>query len=186
MKPDERLNNVKVYVNGLSQFIQEIAFERGYVNDKGKKEVAHTDAPFLYFKDGKMRYGYNMNEFNESLLHCMSYNEFFETFIKRGLKPFQKVLVRNSDEDIWRCDFFSHKEEDTHAVEVGYTKHDTTTKRYVCVVSDYEQCIPYEGNERLLGTTDKPDEDKPDEDKPDEKRSMINPISAKLKLRMMK
>lgn len=55
-------------------------------------------------------------------------------------KPFDKVLVKDHDEDSeWRCDLFSRKNEDG---------------LYICVGSIYEQCIPYEGNEHLLGTTD--------------------------------
>lgn len=53
-------------------------------------------------------------------------------------KPFDKVLVKDHDEDSeWRCGLFSHKNEDG---------------LYICVGSIYEQCIPYEGNEHLLGT----------------------------------
>lgn len=56
-------------------------------------------------------------------------------------KPFDKVLVKDHYEDSeWRCSLFSHKNEDG---------------LYICVSSIYEQCIPYEGNEHLLGTTDK-------------------------------
>lgn len=59
-------------------------------------------------------------------------------------KPFDKVLVKDHDEDSeWRCDLFSRKNEDG---------------LYICVGSIYEQCIPYEGNEHLLGTTDKMEE----------------------------
>lgn len=59
-------------------------------------------------------------------------------------KPFDKVLVRDHDEDSeWRCGLFSHKNEDG---------------LYICAGSIYEQCIPYEGNEHLLGTTDKMEE----------------------------
>lgn len=58
-------------------------------------------------------------------------------------KPFDKVLVKDHDEDSeWRCGLFSHKNEDG---------------LYICVGSIYEQCIPYEGNEHLLGTTDSPE-----------------------------
>lgn len=52
-------------------------------------------------------------------------------------KPFDKVLVRDSDEGLWKCDFFSHIDVDG----------------YYCLRSCWKQCIPYEGNEHLLGTT---------------------------------
>lgn len=56
------------------------------------------------------------------------------------LKPFDKVLVRNNDDDEWVCDIFSHID------ELAF---------YYCVGTRWEQCIPYEGNEHLLGTTKK-------------------------------
>lgn len=53
-------------------------------------------------------------------------------------KPFEKVLVRDSIDDVWRASFFSHiKENDGRYV---------TT----CVTSKF--CIPYIGNESLVGT----------------------------------
>lgn len=60
---------------------------------------------------------------------------------KHQFKPFDKVLVRDIDEHEWECSLFSHIDEE------GY---------YVCVGSWWMQCIPYEGNEHLLGTKNKP------------------------------
>lgn len=59
------------------------------------------------------------------------------------LQPFQKVLVRDSEGEFWRCSLFSHKLEN---------------KKYpfYCINTAWEYCIPYEGNEHLLGTTDSP------------------------------
>lgn len=61
---------------------------------------------------------------------------------KHQFKPFDKVLVRACDEQEWECSFFSH------ITEGGY---------YACVGSWWLQCIPYEGNEHLLGTTNEPE-----------------------------
>lgn len=62
--------------------------------------------------------------------------------IKKELqfKPFEKVLVRDSIDDVWRASFFSHIKEDDG--------------RYVTTGLCWKFCIPYEGNEHLLGTTD--------------------------------
>ena len=57
---------------------------------------------------------------------------------KVELKPFDKVLVRDSKSDNWRANLFSHIEKD------GY---------YHCVSANWIYCIPYIGNESLLGTT---------------------------------
>lgn len=53
-------------------------------------------------------------------------------------KPFDKVLVRDSESDKWRANLFGYIDND------GY---------YHCVYANWAYCIPYEGNEHLLGTT---------------------------------
>lgn len=58
-------------------------------------------------------------------------------------KPFEKVLVRDEEDDEWVCDIFSHIDE-LHEL-------------YYCVGTIWKQCIPYEENEHLLGTTNKPE-----------------------------
>ncbi len=61
--------------------------------------------------------------------------------IKKELqfKPFEKVLVRDSCDDVWRASFFSHIKENDG--------------RYVTTCVTWKFCIPYIGNESLLGTT---------------------------------
>lgn len=55
------------------------------------------------------------------------------------LKPFDKVLVRDNNEQFWTCDWFSF--------------HDTKqVYPFACVGHYVSQCIPYEGNQHLLGT----------------------------------
>lgn len=54
------------------------------------------------------------------------------------LKPFDKVLVRNTYNQLWITDLFSYI---------------SKSGRFVCVVHNTYQCIPYESNEHLLGTT---------------------------------
>lgn len=61
---------------------------------------------------------------------------------KHQFKPFDRVLVRDRNDREWGCDFFSHIAEDN---------------RYICIYSWWKQCIPYEGNEHLLNTTNKPE-----------------------------
>ena len=58
-------------------------------------------------------------------------------------KPFEKVLVRDSESDEWRCTFYSHFN------SKGIYHHST-------VSSAYAMCIPFEGNEHLVGTTKNP------------------------------
>ena len=54
-------------------------------------------------------------------------------------KPFDQVLVRDSESSEWRANLFSHKNID---------------EPYYCVYASWNYCIPYEGNEHLLGTTE--------------------------------
>nr|UVN06586.1 MAG: hypothetical protein [Bacteriophage sp.]DAV75236.1 MAG TPA: hypothetical protein [Caudoviricetes sp.] len=60
---------------------------------------------------------------------------------KVELKPFDNVLVRHQKTEEWRANIFSHTDKTDEY-------HD-----YVCVNGRWEFCIPYEGNESLLGTT---------------------------------
>ena len=62
------------------------------------------------------------------------------------LKPFDKVLVREDDEKLWRIHFFER---------LNYILKDT----FVCMGGyRYHQCVPYEGNEHLLNTNNEPDD----------------------------
>lgn len=62
---------------------------------------------------------------------------------KPQFKPFEKVLVRDSEAGKWRCTFYSHFEPN------GIYHHST-------VSGAYTMCIPFEGNEHLVGTTKNP------------------------------
>ena len=63
---------------------------------------------------------------------------------KPNFKPKQWVLVRDDEAQEWRLGIFSH-------IKKGEL-------RYVTTGISYKYCIPFEGNEELLGTTDKPKE----------------------------
>lgn len=54
------------------------------------------------------------------------------------LKPFDKVLVRDSESDKWRANLFGYIDKDEY---------------YHCAFANWVYCIPYAGNEHLLGTT---------------------------------
>ena len=58
-------------------------------------------------------------------------------------KPFEKVLVRDAESDKWRCAFYSH-------FEPNGIYH------YGTIIGMYAMCIPFEGNEHLVGTTKNP------------------------------
>lgn len=54
------------------------------------------------------------------------------------LKPFDRVLVRNCKSENWRANLFGYIDKD------GF---------YCCVWANWAYCIPYIGNESLVGTT---------------------------------
>ena len=66
-----------------------------------------------------------------------------EKFDYSTLKPFDKVLVRDSDDLFWKCNFLSHR----------------SSYRVFCVGSYWDQMIPYnDETKHLIGTTDRLDE----------------------------
>ena len=69
-----------------------------------------------------------------------------EKFNISTLKPFDKVLVRDTDTRVWVISFYGFCDE-------------LNTYKYSCTDGyRYMQCIQFEGNEHLLGTTDDCDE----------------------------
>jgi hypothetical protein len=54
------------------------------------------------------------------------------------IKPFDRVLVRDFEDQAWQVSLFSYKDSDSY---------------YCCNFCAWNQCIPYIGNESLLGTT---------------------------------
>lgn len=62
-------------------------------------------------------------------------------------KPFEKVLARDSKDSLWHIDLYEGM--------LG----DDNEYNYSCMAADWVYCIPYEGNEHLLGTTKDVEED---------------------------
>lgn len=59
--------------------------------------------------------------------------------------PFDKVLVRENKKSEWNCSLFSFYKEDC-------------IYPFLCIDTYHKYCIPYEGNEHLLGTTNSPEQ----------------------------
>lgn len=64
--------------------------------------------------------------------------------ISLGLKPFDRVLVKETKDDYWEIDFFS-----------SYTG--IKERPYRCLTGNYEYCIPFEGNEKYLLKKENPE-----------------------------
>lgn len=61
-------------------------------------------------------------------------------------RPFDRVLVRDEEREPWRATLFSNY-------------NDNISYPYYTINGPYVQCIPYEGNEDLVGTKNTPKED---------------------------
>ena len=70
-----------------------------------------------------------------------------EKFDPNTLYPFVKVLVRDSNLQIWKCNVFSHIKRCTmEQRELVY---------YSCIYDNWNMCIPYnDDTKHLVGTTD--------------------------------
>lgn len=64
---------------------------------------------------------------------------------RQQFKPFDKVLVRDSNEEKWVPAFFAYYDDDDYGFPYNVIGE-------IC----YSQCIKFEGNECLTGTTNKP------------------------------
>lgn len=62
--------------------------------------------------------------------------------MKHQFKPFDKVLVRDYDDDPWRATHYSH--------------FDNKQQRHYCASSYWNQCIPYNENTAYLLSTCEP------------------------------
>ena len=112
----------------------------------------NTDDKFTIAEYGNTRVHYSLRPATDS-----EKQQLFDALAKKGkrwdaekkqivdlkpkveLKPFDKVLIRDINAERWKASFFSYKEE-SHYVSIEGR----------C----WNQCIPYEGNEHLLGTTE--------------------------------
>ena len=132
----------------VSEAIQRHAFKLGYEGFNCRKFASHTSAPFLflntvlrgmgcvseasYFKQHKMQ------EISAADFLALTPEDVKDAPKEPEFKPFDRVLVRYDDDDEWGIDFFE--------------SYDYEHLWYRCLSSYCHQCIPYEGNEHLLGT----------------------------------
>lgn len=71
--------------------------------------------------------------------YLSEYEYLLDEMPKHDFKPFERVLVRRTNQERWKLHLFSRE-------SVGDNK-------YECLGGvGFSQCIPYEGNEHLLGT----------------------------------
>ena len=97
--------------------------EARLATEKEKKELL----------DAIERNGYTWNSDTLTLEELHKYNIY-------SLKPFDKVLARDTDMNVWVCKIYSHY-------------RNTSNYRHVCIDNSYIQCIPYnDKTKHLVGT----------------------------------
>ncbi len=139
----------------VSEAIQRHAFELGYKGFNGRQVVSYTSAPFLFLNTTIKGMGYvsgheasffeqyEMPEISAADFLALTPEDVKDAPKEPEFKPFDRVLVRDDDDDEWHIDFFE-----------GMNKDKDEPCTYQCLNSFWRHCIPYEGNEHLLGTTE--------------------------------
>jgi hypothetical protein len=137
----------------VSEAIQRHAFKLGYEWRVGK-EILCEKSPYLFFyKSSTMTHlaAEDVRYFEDNSGFKISAADFLaltpedvkDAPKEPELKPFDRVLVRDDCDEEWHIDFFEGMNKDK---DYPYT--------YRCLNSLRYHCIPYEGNEHLLGTTE--------------------------------
>lgn len=138
-----KLQELGYFWNSITNSLEKYKFEVGHcititgehkhviTQIKHNKYIVTTDDKYL--KD-KILCAYQEN-----------FNFYQEKFDITTLKPFDRVLIRLDDECHWGIDYF----------ERYVPKEDNP---FYCMSTAWKQCIPYEGNEHLVGTTNDCDE----------------------------
>ena len=130
-----------IYLNDLPYVFYEWMLELGKYElkplDITKNSIA-TNNPFIF----------NSAKKPISVCHVISIPLYVAVKVQEAPKfqPFQKVLVKDCEEGIfgvWHCDLFSHISKEG---------------KYFTISGEWENCIPFEENEHLIGTKDDPKE----------------------------
>lgn len=130
----------------VSEAVQKKAFALGYHWASDCRTPIAITEPFLIFGLGGY-IGYtqlcHFDGMTEQLITADDFLALTTAKDEPRFKPFDRVLRRDGDDDMWNADLFSHPGDPAYP--------------YYCTASCFRQCIPYEGNEALLGTTDSPE-----------------------------
>lgn len=126
--------------NAETKTLEELIKPKFKVGDRVRHKTTNKDAVYEISKIYDDSYGL----VGYTWMLYMSFQDQYELvpdkFDINTLKPFEsKVLVRDSNNNMWQPSFW------------GYYKGGNS---YNTVRGAYNQCIPYEGNEHLLGTKD--------------------------------
>lgn len=147
-----------VFMKGIELFANCIFILKGEYKDGDERAFYYAfynaDDKFAVAEYGNTKVHYSLRSATDS-----EKQQLFDALAKKGktwdaekkqivdlkpkveLKPFDKVLVRHQKTEEWSANIFSHTDKTDEYLD------------YVCVNGRWEFCIPYIGNESLLGTT---------------------------------
>lgn len=133
----------------VSEAIQRHAFELGYEWLCGGKSLKPFSAILLFCYNGSIVHWSTKLDSWEQEISAADFLALTPEDVKDApeepeLKPFDRVLMRDSDDSVWTAHLYSHREE-----------YLTFSHRAIGG-EGFKQCIPYEGNEHLLGTKEEP------------------------------
>ena len=114
-----------------------------------KVKACNNDTIECFTKEGKYTV-YSSD--GECVLFPSKENRDWSTFKVKtscNFKPFDKVLVRNEDNEPWVIQFFGYYDE---LAEDGAPY--ICLGNSMCIANVFKQCISFEGNEELLGHYD--------------------------------
>lgn len=132
---EEHYHAILIFKGGTDVYVYFVYFHRvltyGTKIDENEKSISHlaTDEEKQQFFSALKKENKAWDADKKMLVDLKPKVEF---------KPFDKVLVRDNEDDIWEVSLFGYKDELYYRCDNGIP---------------WIQCIPYDGNEHLLGTT---------------------------------
>lgn len=130
-------SGTKIYSSLHGSEIELVKVEEGASKPIYIREHSTSQSLDSFYPDGSYRKG------GECMLFPSKDEREWQN-ISLGLKPFDRVLAKESKDDYWEINFFS-----------SYTGK--KEQPYMCLMGSYEYCIPFEGNEKYLGKTENPE-----------------------------
>lgn len=136
--------------NAETKTLEKLIVPKFKIGDKIKKkglddcytdEIADIVEPLYIFKDRIWQY-YQCKNWQSIESVDKEYELVPNKFDISTLSPFDKVLVRDDNDENWAINWYGY-----------YNKEDNIFRCIGNCDIGWEQCIPYEGNEHLLGTT---------------------------------
>lgn len=144
---DKRIKSIKVYVGGKGSEVLEklIALGGHWARESDAKKV--DESPFLISDMfGQILHFGNMKTFEHlTSLREVSAEELIGMEPVRVFDPFDRVLVRDADDEFWQIDLYDHYDADDE-----YS--------HVCLRNRWRQCISFEENKKLQGAIGKQEE----------------------------